>query len=515
MILDLLAEGDRNPLSKDQYTRQQFLDAKKDEVVLAPQKTPQWVAPHFVWAVQKEMADKLCGVDAPTCDTLEAGGLRVTTHARRPHPGDRREVGQGRRLRPQLRRTRQRRAQELGLKYEPWMKNLRGKDLHNGAHRRDSTTRPARSSPTSAAPTTTRPTSTPAFQPKFDVAGSGWRQPGSAFKPFNYLTGIDDKAMTAASMFMDAATDFGGGYTPSDADNLERGPVRVRNALQFSLNIPSVKATVVNTPEHLFARAKDFGMTFQTDTPNGRAGDRASASRRFGRSTWSRPTGRSPTAASRSPTRRSSRSRTQSGKDAIPTSPSPRASQAASPQAAFIVTDILAGNTNPKVNPFWGKFDADERGRASAARRRSRPGRTTTPRTSTPTASSPPPTAEGRAAGEYALVGRRVERQQRQHARVDAEQAGLLDRRHDLRLAGLHGRGHEEVGDQRLQGIRTASTKAKVDPFTGAQAGGPGSRRSTSGSSTARSRRAAIPARHLRRRDTPVRRLREGPRATG
>ena len=102
MILDLLAEGDRNPLSKGQYTRQQFLDAKKDEVVLAPQQTPQWVAPHFVWAVQKEMADKLCGVDVPTCDTLEAGGLRVTTTLDVPHPEGRREMGQGRRLRPQL-----------------------------------------------------------------------------------------------------------------------------------------------------------------------------------------------------------------------------------------------------------------------------------------------------------------------------------------------------------------------------------------------------------------------------
>ena len=67
-------------------------------------------------------------------------------------------------------------------------------------------------------------------------------------------------------MFMDVGTDFGGGYTPNDADNLERGPVRLRNALQFSLNIPSVKAMAVNTPDHVFARAKDFGMTFQSDT---------------------------------------------------------------------------------------------------------------------------------------------------------------------------------------------------------------------------------------------------------
>ena len=41
-------------------------------------------------------------------------------------------------------------------------------------------------------------------------------------------------------------TDFGGGYVPNDADLLERGPVRVRNALQFSLNIPSVKVGAIN-----------------------------------------------------------------------------------------------------------------------------------------------------------------------------------------------------------------------------------------------------------------------------
>ena len=104
------------------------------------------------------------------------------------------------------------------------------------------------------------------FQPQFDVVGQGFRQPGSAFKPFNYVVGIDDGAMTAGDMFMDVGTDFGGGYTPSDADNLERGPVRVRDALQFSLNIPSVKAMAVNSPEHVFARAKDFGMTFQRET---------------------------------------------------------------------------------------------------------------------------------------------------------------------------------------------------------------------------------------------------------
>src|SRR5512142_385709 len=110
------------------------------------------------------------------------------------------------------------------------------------------------------------PKATKQFQPKFDVLADGWRQPGSAFKPFNYVTGIDDHSMTAATMFMDVTTDFGGGYTPTDADLLERGPVRVADALRFSLNIPSVKAAEVNGPDHVFATAKKFGLQFQTAT---------------------------------------------------------------------------------------------------------------------------------------------------------------------------------------------------------------------------------------------------------
>ena len=150
--------------------------------------------------------------------------------------------------------------------------------------RRASTTRPASSSPTSAAPTTTPTSTKPEFQPQYDVVGKGYRQPGSAFKPFNYAVGIDDKTITAGTMLMDVATDFGGGYTPNDADRLERGPVRVRNALQFSLNIPSVKTMAHQRPDHVFAKAKEFGMQFQGDTDRP-SWPSPSASRRSGRST--------------------------------------------------------------------------------------------------------------------------------------------------------------------------------------------------------------------------------------
>ncbi len=56
-----------------------FSAAKNEDVVLGSQATPRWTAPHFVWAVRDELADKVCGVGTPTCKALENGGLRVTT----------------------------------------------------------------------------------------------------------------------------------------------------------------------------------------------------------------------------------------------------------------------------------------------------------------------------------------------------------------------------------------------------------------------------------------------------
>ena len=105
------------------------------------------------------------------------------------------------------------------------------------------------------------------MQPQFDVLSDGWRQPGSAFKPFTYATGIDDRSLTASTLLMDVTTNFGGGYTPTDFNGRERGPLRVRNALQFSLNIPAVKALATVGEREVWERAQDFGMEFQADRP--------------------------------------------------------------------------------------------------------------------------------------------------------------------------------------------------------------------------------------------------------
>lgn len=67
------------------------------------------------------------------------------------------------------------------------------------------------------------------------------RQPGSTMKPIYYSYALADGVITPATMFADEKTDFGGGYTPQNADKKWHGNVTVRQSLDWSLNIPSIK----------------------------------------------------------------------------------------------------------------------------------------------------------------------------------------------------------------------------------------------------------------------------------
>ena len=400
-VLELLARGDRTPMSTDTYSAADFQAATSEEVVLANQVTARWRAPHFVWAVRDELTTKLCGPDAQTCDALEQGGLRVTTTvdldlqaaaekwvklaARVPHRKD-----------PEAA------AKALGFdEYPNWVQKLENKNVRNGALvALDYETGELIAYVGSA--DYYSGAGRDEFQPQYDVVGQGFRQPGSAFKPFNYAVGIDEGTFTAGTMLMDVGTDFGGDYTPNNADNLERGPVRVRNALQFSLNIPSVKAMAANDPVHVFDRAKDFGMTFQSDTTDaglalalGVAETRpldlvtayatlANGGRRIGHTTIL--------------TVKDAR-----GKEILDPYIPPVAVQVVSPQAAFIVTDILRENTVRSINPFWGKFqirDASDEYRPATLKT----GTNNDAKDLNAYGYVAPPTAEGRAAGAYALA---------------------------------------------------------------------------------------------------------------
>ena len=143
-----------------------------------------------------------------------------------------------------------------------WIKALRGKDLHNGALvALDYRTGDVLAYAGSAGYYEDKLAS-PKFEPKYDAAGDGARQPGSAFKPIVYASAFDAKRLTPGSLLLDITTPFGPGWTPRDADQLERGPVLVRKALQYSLNIPAIRALQRVGSDAVAARADKFGLRF-------------------------------------------------------------------------------------------------------------------------------------------------------------------------------------------------------------------------------------------------------------
>ncbi len=404
-VLDLLAGGDRTPMSGTQYSSQVFEAAKADEVILASQAAPRWIAPHFVWAVRDELATKLCGDEVDSCKALDRGGLTVTTTL---------DVGlqkiaekwvQAAAVVPHKGKTRAAHvaaAKALGFdSYPAWIKKLEDKDVRNGALvALDYQTGELVAYVGSANYYST--STKPEFQPQFDVAGAGYRQPGSAFKPFNYATGIDDKVFTAGSMLMDVGTDFGGGYAPNDADRLERGPVRIRKALQFSLNIPSVKAMAINGPDHVFSMAKKFGMTFQGDTTN------AGLALALGVAE-TRPVdlttayGTLANGGGRVDHTTILTVKNLEGKDVVDPYVPPAPVKVVSPQAAWIVTDILQENTVRAVNPYWGVFQIrNDDGRYRPATLKT--GTNNDAKDLNAYGYIAPPTEANRAKGEYALV---------------------------------------------------------------------------------------------------------------
>lgn len=102
------------------------------------------------------------------------------------------------------------------------------------------------------------------FEPKFDVATLGERQPGSSFKPFVYAKSFE-KGYAPETVLWDVATNFGvqGSdlYTPRNYDGKFRGAINLRNSLAQSLNIPSVKILYLAGIKESIDLAKKMGIT--------------------------------------------------------------------------------------------------------------------------------------------------------------------------------------------------------------------------------------------------------------
>jgi membrane peptidoglycan carboxypeptidase len=88
---------------------------------------------------------------------------------------------------------------------------------------------------------------TPKMQGDYDHAGIAYRQPGSTFKLFTYLTGMLKAGMTASTRLYDIGWSMpdgsGNAYKPQDATKEQHGPVTMRQALRESLNLPALQVT--------------------------------------------------------------------------------------------------------------------------------------------------------------------------------------------------------------------------------------------------------------------------------
>ena len=316
-----MRRNNRDGLLRGKYTDAELVAAESEPVVLHPaDQVRPTCAPHFVLQVRQAARPSCSAARAPIGRRLRQGRhrrLQGHHHARLEDAGVGREVAQGVHHRPEPGRASRPTIAylaELGITATTDAYNysriigpsstsktgLRNGNIHNGAlialdYRTGQVLAYAGSAGFYEKPSRTRRQGPELLRPavRRPVVRAG-RQPGSAFKPINYLIGIQDKTLTAASLFMDVATDFGGGYLPHDADNYERGPVRLREALQYSLNIPAVKAAAVNTvePRHGARPGLRPVVPRRTRTPASRS---ASAPSRFARPTSCPPTARSPT----------------------------------------------------------------------------------------------------------------------------------------------------------------------------------------------------------------------------
>jgi penicillin-binding protein 1C len=93
------------------------------------------------------------------------------------------------------------------------------------------------------------------------------RQPGSTLKPFVYGLGMERLGLTSASVLPDVELSVElptGVYRPQNYDERFHGPVRLREALGSSYNVPAVHVALRVGEDALLERLRELGMTSLT-----------------------------------------------------------------------------------------------------------------------------------------------------------------------------------------------------------------------------------------------------------
>jgi penicillin-binding protein 1C len=95
------------------------------------------------------------------------------------------------------------------------------------------------------------------------------RSPGSTLKPLIYGLAFDQGLVHPETLIHDGPVSYGG-YAPRNFDGHFRGDIRIREALQLSLNIPAVRLTHELGPARVLAALRRSGADVQL--PDGAAG---------------------------------------------------------------------------------------------------------------------------------------------------------------------------------------------------------------------------------------------------
>ena len=339
-------------------TPEEYQEALEEPLILRGDRPSRWTAPHFVWAMRGQLDTLLADRDS-----AETGGYAVTTtlDMRAQTIAEKyvraaaefTQLGFSNYL-TQLKRY------KVGRQDRPWLDFLRGKSIKNAAlvavDYRTGNVIAYVGSANYYGKNSKR------MDPKYDVI-QGYRQSGSAWKPILYATAIDNRTITAGSVILDVTTPFGGTWDPKNAGMDERGPVLARKALQYSLNIPAIRVQHRVGPATVGQYSARAGISFlggrKSMTLAGLAGaigtvetrmlDLVSAYGSFGNDGFV-TTPRFILKVTRQIKNADGTTTTEVIYDA----PKAERKKFVTPQTAYIIADILSGNTNPAENIYWG-----------------------------------------------------------------------------------------------------------------------------------------------------------------
>jgi len=226
--------------------QKEYDSAKKEIVIFQPQAMMGIRAPHFVFFIKDYLEQKY------GADVVENGGLKVITT-----------------LDYNLQEKGEKIAQEGALENE---KNWNGSNT--GLVAIDPKTGQILTMVGS------RNYFDKGIDGNFNIA-TATRQPGSSFKPFIYATAFN-KGFTPDTVLFDLPTEFqttcdeygralrghnqSDCYMPDNYDGKFRGPLKLRDALAQSINIPAVKLLYLVTLKDAFKTAQEMGITTLSNT---------------------------------------------------------------------------------------------------------------------------------------------------------------------------------------------------------------------------------------------------------